>query len=65
MTNAEVYQKVARRELDPMEAADQLRAEDKAAKDRLRPRWLPRSAWVILVWFVTIIIAAFGGQQEA
>lgn len=64
MTNAEIFQKVAARELTPEEGSQKLQEADAVARLALRPRWLPHRAWVILVGVFAVLLAACGLQRD-
>lgn len=61
MTNREIFQKVALRELTPQQAADQMLANDLAAQAGLRPRWLPNVVWILCM----DVLSAFGLRRDA
>ena len=65
MTNREIFQKVALRELTPQQAADQMHANDLAAEAGLRPRWLPNIVWFLCMTLVAGVLSAFGLRRDA
>ena len=64
MSSAQIFQRVALREMTPEEGAEAMRAEDRQARTGLRPRWLPVWTWVLLTLFVGLFLAACGVRQD-
>lgn len=64
MTNAEIFQKVAARELTPEQGSEKLQQADAEARQALRPRWLPQRVWLILVAVLAVLLAACGLQRD-
>lgn len=60
MTNAEIFQKVAARELTPGQGADLMRQADADALQALRPSWLPRPVWAAGLAITTTLSGVLG-----
>ena len=60
MTNAEIFQKVAARELTPGQGADLMRQADADALQALCPPWLPRPVWAAGLAITAALCGVFG-----
>lgn len=55
MNTMAVLERVAAGELTPEEAATELVAAEKRAKEVQRPRWLPKPLWMLLIVFFAVL----------
>jgi len=64
-TNSEMFERVARRELSPQDAARLLMKRDEESRKRqvsaARPGWMPRWAWAVAT---VLIVAAIDTLQR-